>query len=167
MRDGRLLFAHYALAPNRLGYCGGNDDQTLFDYCVEGEADNGIDPLIRQFQAACPYLKFISQANGITNPLDPKVVEAYWIGNRLLERVDMRGFYEFLQNLAGPRDEFQVRIRGLKLPDERVDAIVRFAFHAVIKKRLIVVSAAVAKPVRSKRVVREKQPTVPHLRPPV
>ncbi len=80
MQDGRLMFAHYALMPNRLGYCGGSDNQTLFDYCVAHESDRGMDALIHQFQAAYPYLKFIAQANGIENPLDAKVVEAYWLG---------------------------------------------------------------------------------------
>ncbi len=103
MKDGRLLFAHYALMPNRLGYCGGSDAQTLFDYCEAGESDQGMDPLIRQFQAAFPYLQFIASSNGIANPLDSRVVEAYWIGNQLLDRVEMVSFYNYLLEKIGPR----------------------------------------------------------------
>lgn len=103
MQDGRLLFAHYALMPNRLGYCGGNDNQALFDYCTEEVADPGLEALLRQFQAAYPYLKFIASTNSLTNPFDPRVVEAYWVGNELLERVDMAEFYNFLTEKLGPR----------------------------------------------------------------
>jgi hypothetical protein len=103
MQDGRLLFSHYALMPNRLGYCGGSDNQTLLEYCVANEADKGLEQLIRQFQAAYPYLQFIAQANSIVNPLDPRVVEAYWVGNQLLNRVEMADFYRFLAAKIGPR----------------------------------------------------------------
>ncbi|HEU0021101.1 MAG TPA: DUF6390 family protein [Dehalococcoidia bacterium] len=103
MPDGRLLFAHYALMPNRLGYCGGSDSQTLFDYCVAHESDAGMDSLIHQFQAAYPYLKFIAQSNGIADPLDPRVVEAYWLGNDLLARVTMIDFHNYLKEQIGPR----------------------------------------------------------------
>ena len=103
MQDGRLLFAHYAFMPNRLGYCGGNDYRTLLDYCIEGVADPGLEALLRQFQAAYPYLKFIANANGLSNAFDPRVVEAYWVGNELLERVDMADFYGFLTDKIGPR----------------------------------------------------------------
>ncbi len=30
--DGPQLFARYAFMPNRLTYCGGDDNRTLFDY---------------------------------------------------------------------------------------------------------------------------------------
>ena len=103
MQDGRLLFGHYAFAPNHLGLCGGSDSQMLFDYCVANEADGGTEALIRQFQAAYPYLSFISEANGIENPFDTRVVEAYWVGNSLLERVSMKDYYEFITRQLGPR----------------------------------------------------------------
>ncbi len=103
MRDGRLLFARYAFMPNHLGYCGGNDNRTLLDYCVANQADEGLSELARQFQMAYPYLQFIARANGIADPLDPRVVEAYWLGNELLERVEMADFYRYLSEKIGPR----------------------------------------------------------------
>jgi hypothetical protein len=103
VQDGRLLFAHYAFMPNRLGYCGGGDNQTLFDYCTESAADPGLEGLLRQFQAAYPYLKFIANSNGLANPFDRRVVEAYWVGNDLLEGVDMVDFHHYLAEKVGPR----------------------------------------------------------------
>ncbi|MFQ6026662.1 MAG: DUF6390 family protein, partial [Dehalococcoidia bacterium] len=103
MSDGRLLFSHYALMPNRLGYCGGSDSRAMLEYCEANQADLGLEDLIKQFQAAYPYLQFIAKSNEINNPLDPRVVEAYWVGNPLLDRVDMRDFRGFIAEKFGPR----------------------------------------------------------------
>lgn len=129
MQDGRLLFAHYALMPNRLGYCGGSDSQTLFEYCVAEESDRGMDALIQQFQAAYPYLKFIAQANEIQDPLDPRVVEAYWLGNDLLGRVRMTDFHGYLKEQIGPR----VSDKALKLLADKAPAGARphHSFHVL------------------------------------
>lgn len=103
MPDGRLLFARYALAPNRLGYCGGPETEELLDYCVAGASDPGIDRLIRQFQAAYPYLQFIARSSGTPDPLDPKVVEAYWLGNGMLQSLEARDFYQYVDEQVGHR----------------------------------------------------------------
>lgn len=103
MTDGRLLFARYAFMPNRLGYCGGNEHNALLDYCVDGAADPGLEQLERQFQAAFPYLEFIAHSNGLPDPFDPRVVEAYWLGNSLLAGVTMQGFHRYLADRVGPR----------------------------------------------------------------
>ena len=94
--DGTLLFARYAFMPNRLSYCGGDDNKTLFEYCVANQTDPGLVNILRQFQAALPYLKLIATNNGIADPFDARVVEAYWIGNRLLDQVNMTQFYDSL-----------------------------------------------------------------------
>lgn len=90
MTPGPLLFARYAFRPNELGYCGGEDERALFQYTVEGKVDGGLLQLERQFEGAYPYLQLIAHANGIADPLHASVVEAYWLGNELLERVDMK-----------------------------------------------------------------------------
>ncbi len=105
MLTGPLLFVRYAFMPNHLGYCGGDESQTMFEYAVGGEEDEGLRQLERQFEGACPYLQLIARANGIADPLDSRVVEAYWVGNRLLDRVDMGTFYASMQ------DRFKSRTR--------------------------------------------------------
>lgn len=99
--SGTLLFARYAFMPNRLGYCGGDENKALWDYCLEGQSDPGLTPLLRQFQAAYPYLKLIAQANGLADPFDARVVEAYWVGNELLDRVRVAEFYDSLRTRFG------------------------------------------------------------------
>jgi hypothetical protein len=94
--NGALLFGRYAFGPNRLGYCGPDDHQSLFEYVTRGTTDDGLAQLERRFDGAYPYLRLIAQANGIADPFDRRVVEAYWIGNQYLEKVAASPFYESL-----------------------------------------------------------------------
>jgi hypothetical protein len=81
--SGGRTFVRYAYPPNALGYCGPVDANDL------GIADDrAIDTYARAFGGAWPYLELIAQANGIDDPLDDRVVRAYWIGNDLLDAVD-------------------------------------------------------------------------------
>jgi hypothetical protein len=43
--------------------------------------------LAQAFAGAWPYLELIAGGTGIEDPLDRRVVEAYWVGNPLLDRV--------------------------------------------------------------------------------
>jgi Family of unknown function (DUF6390) len=84
---GALLFARYAYPPNALGLCGADAPRTLLEYGDAGESDMGLAELARTFEGAWPYLTLIAESNRIEDPLDPRVVEAYWVGNELLSRV--------------------------------------------------------------------------------
>ncbi len=86
--SGLLLFIRYAFMPNHLGYCGGNDTEVLFEHATDGRSDNRLAPLLAKFSGALPYLRTIAAGNGITDPFDDRVVEAYWLGNDLLTRVE-------------------------------------------------------------------------------
>ena len=119
--SGPLLFARYALAPNRLGLCGPSDWQALLEAGRVGldrgangverrrstEAERVLRRLAVDFEGAFPYLQLIAAANGISDPLDVRVVEGYWIGNDLSDRVDA-------SLLAGSLDE---RFRRRTTPD--------------------------------------------------
>jgi hypothetical protein len=94
--DGPQLFARYAFMPNRLAYCGGEDHRALFDYCVTGVTDAGLRGLLRTFTGAVPYLRLIAECNAILDPFDERVVEAYWLGNDLLQGVEARALYDSL-----------------------------------------------------------------------
>jgi hypothetical protein len=89
---GALAFARYAYPPNALGYCGPADRRGLLEHVAAGVADRGLAQLARGFDGAWPYLELIAGANGRNDPLDARVVEAYWVGNHLLERVQMADF---------------------------------------------------------------------------
>ncbi len=87
---GPTMFVRYAFPPNQRGSCGPPDSGTFFQYGVTGAIDPGLTELARQFAGAWPYLELIAGRAGLADPLDRRVVEAYWVGNPLLERIGTR-----------------------------------------------------------------------------
>jgi hypothetical protein len=98
---GPQVFARYAFMPNRLTYCGGDDNAALFQYVIEGVSDPGLLQLLAQFTGAMPYLRLIARSNRIIDPFDARVVEAYWLGNELLQGVEARALYDSLRERFG------------------------------------------------------------------
>jgi hypothetical protein len=94
--EGLLRFARYAYPPNQLGFCGPGDHASLLGYLSEGRVDTGLSELAQRFEGAYPYLRLIAGTCRIGDPFDPRVVEAYWVGNELLERVGAAPFFESL-----------------------------------------------------------------------
>jgi Family of unknown function (DUF6390) len=103
MTSGALLFGRYAYPPNALGYCGPDDPAGLLEQAATPDPTSGptasnerlsaareIGERARSFEGAWPYLQLIAGASNIGDPLDRRVVEAYWIGNALLDNVTPR-----------------------------------------------------------------------------
>jgi len=113
---GALLFARYAYPPNALGLCGADTPGTLLEYGDAGESDRGLAELARSFEGAWPYLALIAEANRIEDPLDPRVVEAYWVGNELLARIQparlVRHVRERFRGRLGRADESLAALAG-------------------------------------------------------
>jgi hypothetical protein len=124
---GTLRFARYAFMPNRLRYCGGDDNATMFQYAVAGVTDGGLTPLLRKFSGALPYLQLIARANGIADPFDARVVEAYWIGSELLDTVEVRQLYDHLTERFGR--QLQGRTREWVLGKAPAGARPHHSFH--------------------------------------
>jgi hypothetical protein len=114
--SGLLLFIRYAFMPNHLGYCGGNENEVLFEHATDGRPDPRLAPMLVKFTGAVPYLRTIAAANGIGDPFDPRVVEAYWIGNELLERVEAAHLYRSLEERFGRHLPAKVRDQVLRKP---------------------------------------------------
>lgn len=91
MTAGPVLFARYAYPPNALGYCGPGEPGELLAQAAYVDAtggdDRGLRHLAAGFEGAWPYLQLIAAANRLPDPLDARVVSAYWIGNPLLAAV--------------------------------------------------------------------------------
>lgn len=100
---GPVRFARYAYGPNRLGYCGPDASRELFQQATDGGDDGALRNLARDFEGAWPYLELISRANGIEDPLDARVVDAYWLGNGLLRAVTPALLGESLRARFRPR----------------------------------------------------------------
>jgi hypothetical protein len=84
---GPVLFARYAFPPNSHGFCGPSDHNAFFEHGVSGVDDGGLRALAQQFAGAWPYLELIAHATGLADPLDRRVVEAYWVGSPRLDGV--------------------------------------------------------------------------------
>lgn len=125
--DGLRLFARFAFMPNHLGYCGGNVAAALLASMQADAADDGLRRHLRTFAAAYPYLELIAECNAIPDPFDRRVVEAYWIGNDLLEHVDWARYAAHLHE----RFRRQVRPSALDLLAGKPSAGARahHAFH--------------------------------------
>ena len=83
---GAGLFARYAFGPNRLGYCGPGSGGAGGE-AVGGDERPRLPELARGFDGAWPYLGLSPGRRGIGDPLDRRVVEAYWLGSPLLDGV--------------------------------------------------------------------------------
>jgi hypothetical protein len=124
MNDGVSQCARYAFGPNRLHMCGPDANREVLAYLNEGSkrsekqtallradetgepmrrapaspgfADGGLSHLLTQFKTLYPYLETIAHANKIEDIFDARVVEAYWLGNELLDSIQPKTFYRHL-----------------------------------------------------------------------
>ena len=101
--SGPVLFARYAYSPNRLGLCGPDDAESLFGEATSGGDDRELRRLAQGFEGAYPYLELIARANGIPDPLDVRVVDAYWLGSPLLDGVTPGLLADSLRTRFRPR----------------------------------------------------------------
>lgn len=131
--SGPVLFARYAYPPNALGYCGPDEPATLLaagsspsDAPSERARRALLGHLARQFEGAWPYLELIAGCHHLDDPLDRRVVEAYWVGNDLVSAVTPSA-------LASSMDERFARRAGGQLDDVLEAAwrggIVQHGFH--------------------------------------
>lgn len=129
--QGLMTCARYALPPNLLHYCGPEKQNDLKAYSREVIADRGLEEIITEFKTLFPYLKLIASENKLKDPFDRRVVEAYWLGNRLLDNVSLQSFYYHLlddQKLSKkiPRKRLQLLL-GKIAPG----ALANHAFHVL------------------------------------
>jgi len=94
---GTTRFVRYAFMPNRLQYCGGDDNAEIFAYALAEVREPPLEAMLRKFAGAMPYLTLIARSNGILDPFDDRVVEAYWLGNELLKGVEVGDLYGSLR----------------------------------------------------------------------
>ena len=126
--------ARYALYPNMLGQCGprGSDKDKLYKYLTTRSKidDNQARRLLEQFPAASVYMKLIADTNDIPDWLDPRVVEAYWIGNNLLDRVRVQDLKILVSSFGGKiMPSMAADNLAMRIPH---DAVPHHSFHVFI-----------------------------------
>lgn len=126
---GPLLFARFAFPPNRLGLCGPETGGTLPERVRSGRPDPELRRIAEGFEGAYPYLQLIAAANEVADPLDPCVVEAYWLGNDLLAAPRPRARFDDLT------DRFRDRTAAREWPwlaaKAGSDSVVHHSFHVL------------------------------------
>jgi Family of unknown function (DUF6390) len=99
--DGQRLFARYAYGPNHLGYCGPADSAALLELATTGQTTEDVESIAARFSGAWPYLCVLADLAGIADPLDERVVRAYWTGSSLLDGVNRTRFWrKLLERIA-------------------------------------------------------------------
>jgi hypothetical protein len=129
--DGVLRCSRYAFGPNRLHYCGPDANREIHSYINEDASDPGLRQLLGEFETMFPYLRHIAEANGIQDPFDERVVEAYWLGNELLERIDARAFYRHL--VEGQKIKHRIGAESFELVAQKIGqgAVPHHSFHVL------------------------------------
>lgn len=122
--DGSTRFARYAFPPNELGYCGPDGASLLLEHTTSGGGAIEVAGRAPRFDGAWVYLEVLAEAAGL-DPLDPEVVDAYWVGNDLLSAVDPAGL------LATLRERFQGQSGALLPQVESADVLAHHGFHVV------------------------------------
>lgn len=87
MNDGVFICTRYAFPPNSLHLCGPEKQADLGFYTTSSLVSEHTREILSEFSTLYPYLQLIAGENGISDPFDKRVVEAYWLGNTLLASV--------------------------------------------------------------------------------
>lgn len=129
--DGIMRCSRYSFGPNRLHYCGPDANKELREL-IENDGDNfGVAHILKQFKTLFPYLKHISQSNGIVDPFDNRVVEAYWLGNDLLKAAERKALFDFLVNDMRVRDKINSKKFSWLEEKIRQGAAPHHSFHVL------------------------------------
>lgn len=98
--DGVALCARFSIATNRLQFCGPSDaEPTLYAAITRAAELDRARAALTRFEALYPYLEAIGTKHGL-DPFDERVVEAYWLGNSLLDAFDRDDFARILVALV-------------------------------------------------------------------
>lgn len=133
--SGLKLAILYSLTPNRLGFCGpqkSSDQEKLISFLLGKGSEKEVRKILSKFEAAYNYYKLIANKNNIRDPLNIKVIEAYWLGNKLLEKVSAEDLGKMiLKNFVKPN--LLTKEKAL----ERIDIIpesskAHHSFHVLI-----------------------------------
>lgn len=120
--NGTQLCCLFSGITNKLQYCGPPDSfKTFVEHVKTGEHEDAVRQLLSRFEGLYPYLQFIAGKHSL-DPFDRKVVEAYWLGNELLDAFSAEEFRAFLPELgkrglpASVVEELQSRVPDGALP---------------------------------------------------
>ena len=130
--DGVLRCSRYAFGPNRLHYCGPDANREMAAHIDAKAVNPTLTGILAKFETMYPYLRLIARANRIADPFDVRVVEAYWLGNDLLDAVGQEQLYRHVKDDLG----IAKRLGGEKFGEITAEFVVgetvpHHAFHVL------------------------------------
>ncbi len=126
---GTQLCSRFSRITNQLNYCGPSEaHKTFAEHIKTGIKEEETRNMLSKFEGLYPYLRFIAKKHSL-DPFDFKVVEAYWIGNELLDIFTREDYQEFLSDLgkAGLPERYVQESRK-RMP---ANAIPHHTFHVL------------------------------------
>jgi len=118
--NGVSLSARYGFPPNSLGYCGKDSfTDALREHLGGAGNDAALEAELRKFKAQFAYLSLIARENR-KMPFDLDVVEAFWIGNPLLDNISHDSLRSFILEDLLSHDETRASKLARSLPEGMV-----------------------------------------------
>lgn len=128
---GLMRACRYSYPPNSLSLCGPQKQRDLAWYTSQQQPDAGTKEILSQFGTLYPYLVLIASHNHISDPFDERVVEAYWLGNKLLANVPIRAFETHMTDTMMLRKKIPSQALGKTLSKLDSGALPCHAFHVL------------------------------------
>lgn len=128
---GLALCSRYSYPPNSLSLCGPDKKGELEWYSTFQQADRGTFEILSQFSTLFPYLTLIASENRIVDPFDRRVVEAYWLGNKLLFHVPMTSFIRHLSETLKLRKKIKSKELESVFSKLASGAVPHHSFHVL------------------------------------
>ena len=126
---GTRLCCSFSRIPSQKNYCGPTSaHKELAEFVRTGQNEGRVQELLSKFEGLHPYLCFIAERHNL-KPFDYRVVEAYWIGNDLLDVFGRDDFKQLIPELEkrGLPGSYANRLRE-KIP---IGAIPHHSFHVL------------------------------------
>lgn len=97
--NGIELCTRFSYITNKLGYCGPLNSYNIFlNYLKNKKNEDQVKKQLLKFEGLGPYLSSIAEKSG-KEIFDYNVVEAYWIGNELLDNFNDEDMKNIIKKL--------------------------------------------------------------------
>jgi len=128
---GLAKVCRYAFPPNSLSLCGPPRQKDLAWYTESGQTDTGTAEILAKFSTLYPYLCLIAEENNLKDPFDKRVVEAYWLGNTLLDQVSSKSLLRHLDKNLGIRKKLKKKDVEILSEKTAAGGLPHHAYHVL------------------------------------
>lgn len=128
---GVNLCSRFAYPPNSLSLCGPDKKNDLLHYSSLSLPDKGTLEILSRFNTLYPYLVLIACENKLKDPFNLKVIEAYWLGNNLLNHISPKILAGHLVDKVGIKKSSSAKIFQGTMDKLDENSFPHHAFHVL------------------------------------